>query len=264
MSGGMSWDEQRQSFGAVAEIYDSNRPEWPAATAAWLTGAEPGGPLSAKVGGLDVLDLGAGTGKLTRTLVEAGHRVTAVDPSEGMLAVLSASLPQVQALVGTGEAIPAGANSTDVVTVAQAWHWMDPSATPIECARVLRPGGLLAIGWHRRVLAGWVAELEELAEAPTEQLPASVRSHGGLLQFPAVFGELEHTTFEYEQRLTPEQLVALTSSWSYVITRPDREQVLARVESLGRREAGSDGLITLPHVTHCYRAVLQAPPGDPI
>jgi ubiquinone/menaquinone biosynthesis C-methylase UbiE len=262
----MGWDEQRVSFGAVAETYDSNRPEWPAATAEWLTGTEPGGPLQARAQaeGLDVLDLGAGTGKLTRTLVQAGHRVTAVDPSEGMLAVLSASLPQVQALVGTGEAIPAGASGTDVVTVAQAWHWMDPTDTALECARVLRPGGLLALGWHRRVLVGWVAELEELSEAPTEQLPQSVRSHHALLQFPSVFGELEHTTFEYEQRLTPEQLVALTSSWSYVITRPDREQVLARVEAMGRREADADGLVTLPHVTHCYRAVLHAPIDDPI
>lgn len=260
----MGWNEQRVSFGAVAETYDSYRPEWPAATVAWLTGTEPGGPLEARAGGLDVVDLGAGTGKLTRTLVQAGHRVTAVEPSEEMLGVLSASLPQVKALVGTGEAIPAGASGTDVITVAQAWHWMDPTATAIECARVLRPGGLLAVAWHRRETEGWMGELEALAEAPDIQQVASVRSHVESLDLPAVFGELEHTTFDYEQRLTPEQLVALTSSWSYVITRPDREQVLARVEALGRREADSAGLVTLSHVTHCYRAVLHPPIDDPI
>lgn len=262
----MGWDEQRVSFGAVAETYDAHRPEWPAATAAWLTGIESGGPLQARAQatGLDVLDLGAGTGKLTRTLVQAGHRVTAVDPSDGMLAVLSTSLPQIKSLAGTGEAIPAEAGSIDVVTVAQAWHWMDKPAAAAECARVLRPGGLLAIAWHRRVADdGWLAELEDLAEAPANRSVRSVRSHVQGLELSREFGELQTITFEYEQRVTPEALVALTSSWSYVITRPDRERVLSDVEALGRRVAGPDGLITLPHRTYCYRALRVPPPVEP-
>jgi ubiquinone/menaquinone biosynthesis C-methylase UbiE len=286
----MGWNEQRESFGAVAETYDSYRPDWPAATAAWLTGTEDGGPLDSETEdggtedgdseaggaehggplvvrarqGLDVLDLGAGTGKLTRTLVNAGHRVSAVDPSERMLSVLSAALPQVRALVATAEALPLAANSIDVVTVAQAWHWLKQPIAAQECARVLRPGGLLAVGWHLRNLAEpWVQELEDLTGEP-EYLAGSVRSSSsGTLELPPTFGKLQSTTFDYTLQLTPQSLAALASSWSYVAIRPDRGKVLADVEALGRRVAGPDGVVRLPHVTRCYRAAREPDAGDP-
>jgi len=258
----MAWDEQRLSFGAIAETYDSYRPDWPAATAAWLTGTEDGGPLVSRsqTEGLDVLDLGAGTGKLTRPLVEAGHRVTAVDPSEGMLGVLQASFPQVRALVGTGEQLPADAAILDVITVAQAWHWLRQPEAALECARVLRPGGMLAIGWHRRTTedAEWMGELDVLTEAPYDQALANVRAHRSPVELTEQFSEVEAATFGYQQRVTPEGLAALASSWSYVNTRPDREQVLQQVEALGRRVAGPDGLLTLPHLTYCFRATRLA------
>src|SRR5215208_4102744 len=118
------WEQQRTSFGDSAATYDSYRPDWPAATAAWLIGTEPGGPFD-DAAELDVLDLGAGTGKLTRTLAAAGHRVIAVDPSEGMRAVLAAVLPGVRVVAATAEDLPLPQRSVDVVTVAQAWHWLD-------------------------------------------------------------------------------------------------------------------------------------------
>jgi len=254
----MSWDEQRMSFGAVAAVYERYRPDWPAATAAWLTGIEDGGPLAerAGAGGLDVLDLGAGTGKLTRTLVAAGHRVTAVDPSEGMLEQLSGALSQVRTLIGTGEQIPAPNGSFDAVTVAQAWHWMDQPVAAAECARVLRPGGLLALAWHGRAKSvTWVGELDELAQAPAPRPGASVRSGWHELQLPAEFGEMEAAEFDYEQRLTPAGLAAQVSSWSYVAANPERERILAEVEALGQRVADAEGLVTLPFLTYCYRAV---------
>jgi ubiquinone/menaquinone biosynthesis C-methylase UbiE len=262
----MGWNEQRESFGAVAEAYDSYRPDWPPATAAWLTGTEDGGPLvdRATRQGLDVLDLGAGTGKLTRTLADAGHRITAIDSSERMLSVLSAALPQVRALVATAEALPLATGSIDVVTVAQAWHWLKQPAAAQECARVLRPGGLLAIGWHLRNLAEpWVQELDDLTGEP-EYLAGSVRSSSvSGTELPPPFGALQTTTFDYTLQLTPPSLAALASSWSYVAVRPDRDKVLVDVEALGRRVAGPDGVVRLPHITRCYRAAREPGAGGP-
>jgi ubiquinone/menaquinone biosynthesis C-methylase UbiE len=250
----MNWEAQRTSFGDLATDYDAYRPDWPADTAAWLTGTEPDGPLAAN-GPLDVLDLGAGTGKLTSTLAAAGHRVTAVDPSEGMLAVLAGSLPQVRAVVGTAEHLPFKDASFDVVTVAQAWHWLDQDAAAAECARVLRPGGLLAIAWHRRSPAAgsWVEELEELTGDPEyRNRDAIVRRSN--LQLPPPFEQMQRATFDYPQELTPRSLAGVASTWSYVATRDDRDQVLATVEQLGRRVADNTGKLVFPHVTHCYRA----------
>jgi len=250
----LTWEAQRTSFGDVATTYAAHRPDWPAATAAWLTGTESGGPLAAN-GPLDVLDLGAGTGKLTSTLVAAGHRVTAVDPSAAMLAVLAGSLPQVRTIVATAEQLPLPDAGFDVVTVAQAWHWLDPAAAAAECARVLRPGGLLGIGWHLRSKTAepWVEELHVLTGEPEYQGRESVRARRDL-ELPEPFGEVQRTTFDYGLKLTPEALVGVVSTWSYVAVRDDRDQVLADVEQLGRRVAGDTGSLVLPHVTYCYRA----------
>jgi len=159
------WERQRLSFGDFAATYDAARPEWPAATARWLTGTEDGGPLAGR-GRLRVADVGAGTGKLTRTLVAAGHEVVAVDPSEGMLQALRAAVPGTPTFVGTGEQLPLPDASVDVVTVAQAWHWFDADAARLEAARVLRPGGVLGIAWHvRDETVPWVRELSELTHS---------------------------------------------------------------------------------------------------
>lgn len=250
----MDWEAQRTSFGDVATGYHAYRPDWPAATAAWLTGTEPGGPLAAKAP-LDVLDLGAGTGKLTSTLAAAGHRVTALDPSEGMLAVLARSLPQVRAVVGPAEQLPFDDGSFDAVTVAQAWHWLDHEAAAAECARVLRPGGLLGIGWHRRSPAAepWVDELETLTADPEYQNQDAIVRRSDL-QLPPPFTELQRAAFDYQLELTPQSLAGVASTWSYVATRDDRERVLAAVEQLGHRVADSTGKLVFPHVTRCYRA----------
>jgi SAM-dependent methyltransferase len=250
----MDWEAQRTSFGDVATAYATYRPDWPAATAAWLTGTEPGGPLAGK-GSLDVLDLGAGTGKLTRTLVAAGHRVTAADPSAQMLAVLADELPQVPTVVGTAERLPFPDAAFDAITVAQAWHWVDPVAAAAECARVLRPGGLLGIGWHLRAENAdpWVHELAELVGEPGYQQRAEIQRRTSL-ELPEPFAAVQRTTFTYDYELTPPTLAGMAATWSYVALRDDRDQLLAQVEELGRRVAGPDGRLVMAHVTNCYRA----------
>ena len=136
-------DERRKqaaSFAGVADVYERSRPGYPEAAVVWLAGSTPG----------DVVDLGAGTGKLTRSLVALGHRVTAVEPLEEMLAQLRASVPAARALTGGAEAIPLPDASIDVVTCAQAFHWFDHDRALAEIARVLRPGGRIALVWNMR------------------------------------------------------------------------------------------------------------------
>lgn len=250
------WEARRTSFGQAAQVYDEHRPDWPPDTARWLTGTEPGGPL-AGVGRLRLLDLGAGTGKLTRTLLTLGHRVMAVEPSEGMLARLREALPDVGVAAGTAEAIPLPDGTLDAVTVAQAWHWFRHEAAAAECARVLLPGGVLGVAWHLRDgRVPWVAELDALVQmaggSTTEQ--GQDRDDSGFA-LPEPFGPVRAAVFGYRKELTPAQLVELASSWSYVAVRPDRDETLRAVGELAQRVAGRNGRLSLPFVTHCFRAL---------
>jgi SAM-dependent methyltransferase len=146
-------DASAARFGEVADGYERARPTYPAAVLAALADRAGVGP------GARVLDLGAGTGKLTRQLAALGADVTAVEPSAGMRAACAGAVPGVPVLDGTAEAIPAGDGSMDVVAVAQAFHWFRTAPALDEIARVLRPGGWLALVWHEPPTAGWAAEL---------------------------------------------------------------------------------------------------------
>ena len=152
-------DVRAASFGSVADVYDRARPGYPDEAVRWLVGDAP----------RRVLDLAAGTGKLTRSLVAAGHDVVAVEPAEEMLAHLRAAVPAAEALVGTAEAIPLPDASVDAVTVAQAFHWFDPPAALREIARVLRPDGALGLVWNTRdEREPWVRRLGELIGSEME------------------------------------------------------------------------------------------------
>ncbi len=126
------------SFGRAAQEYERGRPEWPAAV------VDLAGPLAADA---TVLDLAAGTGKLTRLLVERLARVVAVEPDESMRALLQARVPGAEAVAGSAEAIPLADASVDAAFVAEAFHWFDYQAALGELARVLRPGAPLVLLW---------------------------------------------------------------------------------------------------------------------
>ncbi|MFI7585743.1 class I SAM-dependent methyltransferase [Spongisporangium articulatum] len=248
------WERQRTSFGADATGYDRHRPGWPATTAAWLTGTEPGGPFAGRA--LDVLDVGAGTGKLTRTLVDAGHRVTALDPSGAMLAVLREREPRAHVVRAGAEAIPLPDGSVDAVTVAQAWHWVDAGRAAAEVARVLRPGGVFGLGWHaRNESAAWTRELRTLVGEPTLGNGKSIHEQRSDPVVPGPFGPMITHRFGIDLALTPAGLGALAASWSYVSIRADRDDVVAQVEALGRRVAGAAGTLRLPYDTWCHRVI---------
>ncbi|HMD12433.1 MAG TPA: class I SAM-dependent methyltransferase, partial [Marmoricola sp.] len=129
---------ERLSFGDAADRYDRARPSYPPEGVAWLVGTKPA----------RVLELGAGTGKLTEALVELDRDVIAVDPIEEMLEELEVAVPGVPRILGTAEDIPIQDASVDAVVVGQAWHWFQRARAVAEIARVLRPGGVLGLAWN--------------------------------------------------------------------------------------------------------------------
>ena len=202
----------------------------------------------------DVLDLGAGTGKLTTRLVERGLDVVAVDPIPEMLELLSNSLPETPALLGTAEDIPLPDDSVDAVLVAQAWHWFDPERAISEVARVLRPGGRLGLVWNTRdERMGWVKDLGRIIGHEDDPYSQKVT-------LPAPFTGVERHQVEWTSYLTPQALIDLVASRSYCITSPAdvRTQTLERVRELLATHpalANNTGL-ALPYVTVGIRATL--------
>src|SRR4051794_3171613 len=154
-------------FGRRAGEYERGRPGYPEAAIELLARELPLGA------GRRLLDLAAGTGKLTRMLVATGAEVLAVEPVAEMRAQLERVVPQVRALEGTAEAIPLADGALDAVTVAQAFHWFDAERALPEIRRVLAPGGALALVWNwwDRDSAPWVPELLELLEPYVERTP---------------------------------------------------------------------------------------------
>jgi SAM-dependent methyltransferase len=230
------------AFGPAAEIYERGRPGYPRAALDWLL--PPGLP--------SVVDLGAGTGKLTRQIAERGLDITAVDPSEGMLAELQRAVPGVPALLGSAETIPLPDASCDVVLVAQAWHWVDPDRAVPEVARVLTPGGRLGLLWNLRDESQpWVRRLGD------------IMGHQGLDPTPTIgppFGPTETRHFPWTVTIGPETLLDLVASRSAIILMPadERAALLNEVRKLiathpdlvGRTE------FALPYITRCAMASL--------
>jgi SAM-dependent methyltransferase len=239
-------DLHARSFDQAADVYEAARPAYPVEAVSWLLEGVTG----------RVLDLGAGTGKLTRALVDRGYEVSAVDPSPAMLGVLQDALPSVDAQLGSGESIPLADASVDAIVCGQAWHWVNPSLAVPEAARVLRPGGTLGLVWNfRDESVDWVRELGRLMQ--TEQ------AYVGDDVAPVVvapFGELERHDTRWVQPMTLDGLLDLARSRSYFITK-DADTQAAVLESLRRLAAEHPALagksvFELPYVTESYRARL--------
>jgi SAM-dependent methyltransferase len=229
------------AFAEVAGPYERARPGYPEAAVRWLAGDEP----------RDVVDLGAGTGKLTRSLVALGHRVTAVEPLAEMRAELEAAVHGARALVGSAEAIPLPDDAADVVTCAQSFHWFDHAVALPEIARVLRPGGHLALVWNSRDDRDpWTARLSEIIGSETVR-EADVLP---VLEESGLFGPVETAQFGFGQMLDREALLDLVLSRSHCAKLPpsDRKPVLEAVGNLYDETAGPQG-VRLPYVAECFR-----------
>lgn len=213
-------EARARSFGPGAGVYESARPGYPAAAVRDLLGPGP----------LDVLDLGAGTGKLTRTVAAEGHRVVAVDPSAEMLAELRRAVPGVETRVGPAESLPADAGAFDAVVAGQAYHWFDPAVALPEIARVLRPGGTIGLLWNSRdETVPWIARFGELVGSED----ASSALEPPVLQ--PMFGPASVRWYDNMQEMSVERLVDLGHSRSslLVMSPADREARLAEIRALG-------------------------------
>ncbi|WP_433013216.1 class I SAM-dependent methyltransferase [Kribbella sp. CA-294648] len=241
------WSRQAHaaSFGAAAAAYRRGRPPYPESAVDWLI------PRTAR----SVLDLGAGTGKLTQLLVDRDVAVTAVEPLAAMREELVAAAPSADVRDGWAEAIPLENKAVDAVVVAQAWHWFDPAKALPEIARVLTPGGTLGLVWNvRDHSVPWVAELDRVLHRHTRQEIDTRPSVG------TPFREVERLEVRWEHALTRDELLDLVASRSYVITMPrrDRDELMHQVTELldshldlrGRKK------LTMPYVTRCTRARL--------
>jgi SAM-dependent methyltransferase len=222
-------------FARSAEAYERARPDYP------LVALEPLRLSPDMV----ILDLAAGTGKLTRLLAGSGATVIAVEPVAEMRAALPAS---VQVLEGTAERIPLDTASADLVTVAQAFHWFEGDAALVEIHRVLRPGGRLALVWNRRVTEDPVNRAIEAILGPHRaEVPTHRWNHWrATFERTTLFGPLEEHVFPTEQHLDADGMADRIGSISFIASLPDERRAKVLDEA---RALAAGGTVTVPYRT---------------
>jgi SAM-dependent methyltransferase len=234
--------------GEGAELYERVRPGYPESAIDFIAEELGIGPDS------DVLDLAAGTGKLTRALLPLGCRLTAVEPLEGMRTVLARELPEVTALAGSAEEIPLPDASIDVVLAGQAFHWFDRERAPREIARVLRPGGGLVAIWNTRdESVGWMNGVREVIEHARGDTPRHRDDQWRRgVEASGLFGPLELREFEHVQEATREEAIGAFASRSYISALPEEERA-ARIREIAA-VVPDDERIAIPYTTEVYWA----------
>jgi SAM-dependent methyltransferase len=247
----------------VAEAYERGRPSYPEAAV---------GLLARQLGlseSSTVVDLAAGTGKLTRELVPHFERVIAVEPLAEMRDVLATQVPEAEVLDGRAEAIPLADDSADAIVVAQAFHWFDGPAALAEAGRVLKPAGGLGLLWNttpwEERATPWFSAVNDVLEEGRVDLSVLHRHASGRWQaaFDGEhgFGELSETTVENPQLVSPDDLIAGLASRSYIAVLPQdaRADLLGRIRGLLERDDAplAEGLVAVPMRTLVYCARLS-------
>ncbi|MFL5912215.1 MAG: class I SAM-dependent methyltransferase [Gaiellaceae bacterium] len=235
-----------RGFELAADAYERGRPDYPAAAIDWLVDQFDLGP------GRTVVDLAAGTGKLTRLLVPSGADVVAVEP----IAEMRVKIEHARVIEGTAEEIPLPDASADVVAVAQAFHWFRAEEALAEIHRVLRPGGGLALVWNTRDDTESLHAAVSAILAPLDH--GTPRRHkkdwAAIVDASGLFAPTESVTFEHEQLVDEDGLVERFTSVSFVAAAPPA--VRADVESQLRALARAAGTpIRVPYVTEVYVAL---------
>jgi SAM-dependent methyltransferase len=239
-------------FGIEAQSYARGRPDYPDELLSWLRGSLELAP------GRTAVDLGAGTGKFTKLLVQTGAEITAVEPVDAMRAQLSAGMPGVRAIPGTAEAMDLVDGSIDAVLCAQAFHWFANERALAEIHRVLRPGGKLGLVWNVRDKAvDWVGAITDIISPYEGDAP---RHHTGEWRRPFdgnLFSNLEETCFDHQHVGSPQKVILdRFLSVSFVAALPEEEKskvrrklcdLIAHHPSLKGRDT-----IAFPYRTHAY------------
>jgi SAM-dependent methyltransferase len=241
--------ERRMSFGSAAASYADLRPGYPPEVLRWiLDGATR--PVR------EAADVGAGAGAFTQGLLEAGLAVTAYDPDAGMLEELARRVPSVPRVVAPAEALPLLDDAVDLLTVAQAWHWFDKPAAAREFVRVVRPGGVIGLVWNiRDDRVPWMGAMSDLIEGEDSMRASRVDA---LAEIRAVHPDVVHAEFSHVVAMTPEDIVRLAATFSYVRLRSDSTSVYAALRGLLATHPDTAGLahIDVPYVTATYRILV--------
>jgi SAM-dependent methyltransferase len=241
------------SFGAIAADYDRVRPSPAPEAVEWLL------PARRDV----VVDLGAGTGLLTRAVAAVASHVIAVEPDDRMRAVLASRSPGVEVLAGRGEAIPLPDASADAVLVSSAWHWMDTDLAAPEIARVLRDGGRFGVIWTGRERTPWLRTGEwfgtEDRVRDRDQTGADLATPRGrqiALPDPVLFRNIETQTFQFARRMSVPDLVEWLTTYSRVITASDEVRAAGRARATAAliEQFPDAAEIEVPMRSRCWRA----------
>lgn len=241
--------ELARSFGSAADVYERGRPGWPAEALAWLTKELELAPQAR------IVDLGAGTGKLTRALTERFDYVVAVEPLTSLRRRLEALAPRAEAVAGTAERIPVANGTVEAVFAGEAFHWFDGERALAEIARVLRPSGGLALLWNvpQETKPAPPSEVPELLDRlrleakPPRTRYGSFEWKRSFEQHP--FEELRAARFSHVVELDRRGLLAYYASQSYVAVLPEKERT-AVLEELGG--AIADGVYGVSFRTDAY------------
>jgi SAM-dependent methyltransferase len=232
-------------FTAGAEAYERGRPSYPQAAVDGLVAALGIGP------GRRVIDLAAGTGKLTRLLLPTGADLVAIEPVPAMGGRLHQALPQVPLTAGTAEALPIAGDRADAITVAQAFHWFDAPRALAEMARVLRPGGGLGLIWNERdESVPWVRELGRIIRWDLHMTWVGT-DWREVVDASGRFTPMRRQSFPYGQDLDVDALIDRVTSTSFVaaMSEGERAPLLEQVRVL---VAGFPPRFTLPYVTATF------------
>jgi SAM-dependent methyltransferase len=238
----------RVGFESGSDLYERARPGYPREVLDHLEALEGIGPDAR------VLDLAAGTGKLTRQLHARWPRCLAVEPSPSMRDVFARSVPDVPLMAATAEAVPVASGAFDLVVAAQAFHWFDAGVALPEIARVLRPGGWLALVWNERDESDpMVAELVRISKWDLSAPYPVGMDFGSVIDASHRFGTVERIKFPWHQRLDRGTFVDQVATRSYVQVLPPAEQqtLLGQVADFATT---LDEPIDLPYVSDLFCA----------
>jgi SAM-dependent methyltransferase len=242
----------RSGFESGSDIYERSRPDYSDEAVAQLVATTGIGP------GSRVLDLAAGTGKLTRRLHALGARGLAVEPSPSMREVFSRVVPGVPLVGATAESIPVADDAMDAVVVAQAFHWFDPGRALPEMARTLRPGGWLALIWNERDESDpMMAELVRISKWDLCQPYPVGMDFGAVIDESGLFGPVQRSQSAFVQWLDREAFVDQVASRSYVqvLAADEQAALLDQVAALG---ATLPEPIAMPYVVDLFCAQLTS------
>lgn len=246
-------DAARRGFGEAADDYEATRPDYPESAIDRMV------QELELVRGTTVLDLGAGTGKLTRLLAPSGAQLVALEPVEGMRRTFARTVPGVPVVGGVAEALPFRDASFEAAVAGQAFHWFRGEAALGELARILRPAGRMGLIWNNPdESVEWVEGLMRMLEryergTPRERTGEWRRAFSASTEF----GTLHQRMFAHQQWLDRDGFVARIGSTSFLRTLPQKEraEVDDRLRDLADRVAGPAGRIVLPYRTELYWCV---------